>query len=108
MKSNPRLMQDDNDHEHTSERAREWLRHANVNWWKTPVESLDLNSIKTLWHKLKEYLRCVIKPKTKQELIRRMIEFWDSVDTSKTRKYVIHVKKVVSKIIDVNGGPTGC
>ena len=106
VNSNPRFMQD-NDPKHTSGRVREWLGNANINWWETPAESPDLNPIENLWHELKEYLRRVIKPKTKQELIDGIIEFWDTVDITKTRKYISHVKKVVPKIIDVNGGPTG-
>ena len=46
-----RLMAD-NDPKHTSIYAREWLVENNVNWWRTPAESPDLNLIENLWHEL--------------------------------------------------------
>ena len=45
----------------------------------TPPESPDLNPIENLWHELKDYLRGVIKPKNKQELIDGILTFWDTV-----------------------------
>ena len=39
-----------------------------ITWWHTPVVSSDCNPFETLWHELKEYIRRVIKPTTKQEL----------------------------------------
>ncbi len=70
-----------------------------INWWKTPAESPDLNPIENLWHELKEYLRREIKPKTKQQLLNGIVEFWDTVDIAKCKKYIGHLKKVVPKVI---------
>ena len=106
VNSNPRFMQD-NDPKHTSGRVRNWLEESQINWWKTPAESPDLNPIENLWHELKEYMRRVVKPKTKDQLISGILEFWDSVDVEKCRKYIGHLKKVVPKVIEMNGGPTG-
>ena len=103
---NARFMQD-NDPKHTSRAATEWLEKSGVNWWKTPPESPDLNPIENLWHELKEYQRRVVKPKTKEELISGILEFWNTVDTAKCTKYIRHLKKVVPKVITVEGGPTG-
>lgn len=105
VNSAPRFMQD-NDPKHTSGRVGEWIDSNNINWWKTPPESPDLNPIENLWHELKEYLRRVIKPKTKDELISGIMKFWDTVDMEKTRKYIGHLRKVVPKVIEMNGGPT--
>ena len=59
-----KLMQD-NDPKHTSLYAKEWIDEYEVNWWKTPAESPDLNPIKNLWHELKEYIQREVKrPKT--------------------------------------------
>ena len=106
INSNPRFMQD-NDPKHTSTRARLWLEEKNVNWWKTPPESPDLNPIENLWHELKEYNRRVVKPKNKQELVSGIMEFWETVTVEKCRKYIKHLKKVLPKVIERGGGPTG-
>lgn len=63
-----RFMQD-NDPKHTSRCAQEFFDVHEVNWWKTPPESPDLNPVENLWHELKEFLRREVKPKNKQELI---------------------------------------
>ena len=38
-----------------------------MNWWRTPAESPDYNSIENLQHKLKEYNQRVIKPKNEDK-----------------------------------------
>lgn len=101
-----RLMQD-NDPKHTSKYASEFFAAEGVNWWKTPAESPDCNPIENLWHELKEYLRREVKPKCKQELINGIEQFWSTVDVTKCRKYIRHLRKVVPKVIEMQGGPTG-
>ena len=60
-----------------------------------------------MWHELKEYIRRVVKPKTKDELVSGIFQFWDSVDIAKCKKYIGHLRKVVPKVIEMDGGPTG-
>ena len=55
----------DNDLKHTSRSASEWMDANNVNWWKIPPESPNLNPIENVWHELKEYIRCVVKPQVR-------------------------------------------
>ena len=50
---------------HTSKKAADFFSQENVNWWKTPTESPDMNPIKNLWHELKEYIRREVKPRNK-------------------------------------------
>ena len=57
----------DNDPKHTSHHVADYLRDQNINWWKTPAETPDLNPIENLWHELKEFIRREVKPKTKSE-----------------------------------------
>jgi len=51
----------------------------------------DLNPIENLWHELKDHLRGVVKPKTKQELIDGILVFWETVDEHKCQKYTGHL-----------------
>lgn len=97
----------DNDPKHTSNKVKDWLENRSINWWKTPAESPDLNPIENLWHELKEYNRRVVKPKHKDELVAGILEFWKTVDVQKCKKYIGHLKKVVPKVIELRGGPTG-
>ena len=100
-----RLIQD-NDPKHVSRLAQDFFAEKNVNWWKTPPESPDLNPIENLWHELKEYQRREVKPKTKDELVSGILEFWNTVD-AKCRKYIGHLRKVIPRVIEVNGDATG-
>ena len=100
------LMQDNN-LKHTSHYVRDFLHRNGINWWKTPPESPDFNPIENLWHKLKEYIRREVKPKTKAELIDGIKEFWKTVTTEKCTKYIRHSRKVIPRAIELNGDATG-
>ena len=104
--SNHRFMQDNNP-KHTSGYAQQFLEDHNINWWKTPAESPDLNPIENLWHELKEFIRRETKPKTKEELVTGIINFWDTVTVEKCTKYINHLKQVIPKVIELNGEATG-
>ena len=101
-----RFMQD-NDPKHNSKVGKDFLVASNINWWRTPPESPDLNPIENLWHELKEYLRREIKPKTKEELIRGIEVFWGSVSGEKCQKYIRHLHRVIPKVIELGGAATG-
>jgi len=60
-----------------------------------------------MWHELKEYIRREVKPKTKDELVDGIKEFWGSVSGEKCRKYIRHLHKVVPRVIEVQGAATG-
>ena len=55
----------DNDPKHTSQIATHFFENKDINLWKTPAESPDLNAIENLWHELKEYIWHEVKPKMK-------------------------------------------
>ena len=101
-----RFMQD-NDPKYTSIHAQEFLKQKNINWWKTPAESPDLNPIENLWHELKEFIRGEVKPKTKQELIDSILQFWETVTVDKCNKYINHLNKVIPRGIELEGAATG-
>ncbi len=93
----------DNDPKHTSHDACAWLSNNGINWWRTPAESPDTNPIENLWHELKEFIRREVKPRTKVELIEGIKLFWTKVTVAKCNKYIIHLKKVIPKVIELNG-----
>ena len=101
-----RFMQD-NDPKHTSRRARAFFEDDGVHWWKTPAESPDANPIENLWHELKEFIRREVKPHNKAELVQGIIDFWSTVDHIKCTKYIRHLRKVLPKIIELDGAATG-
>lgn len=101
-----RFMQD-NDPKHTSRTAQDFYSRSGINWWRTPAESPDLNPIENLWHELKEYVRRTVKPTTKLELVNGINSFWATVDENKCCHYINHLKKVIPRVIEVNGDATG-
>ena len=103
----PHRFMQDNDPKHTSFFARSSITNNGINWWKTPAESPDLNPIENLWHELKEFIRREVKPKTKQELIDGIVKFWETVTVEKCNKYINHLKKVVPRVIKLEGAATG-
>ena len=102
-----RFMQD-NDPKHTSRVAKEFFDQNNINWWRTPPESPDCNPIENLWQELKEYIRREAKPKSKQELIDGIMQFWQTVDTEKCCWYIGQLDKVFTEgYWSVQGEATG-
>jgi len=85
--------------------ARQFLANNEITWWNTPPESPDLNPIENMWHKLKEYIRR--EPRTKDELIKGIEEFWGLVFSEKCRMYIRNLHKVIPRIIEVGGAATG-
>ena len=60
-----------------------------------------------LWHELKEFIRREVKPQTKDQLVQGIVDFWRTVDRNKWIKYIRHLRKVIPKIIEVEGAATG-
>ena len=83
------------------------MEEKGIYWWKTPPESPDLNPIEKLWHELKEFIRRVVKPQTKGQLMDGIEQFWQTVDVSKCKRYIGHLRKVIPKVIELNGEATG-
>ena len=101
------LFMQDNDPKHTSRCAREFFADNGIEWWKTPPESPNLNPIENLWHELKEYIRREVKPKTKADLLEGIRKFWGTVRKQKCQKYIGHLKKVIPKVIELQGHASG-
>ena len=99
--------QQDNDPKHTSKWARAYFEDSGINWWRTPPASPDLNPIENVWGSMKRYLRDQIKPTTVEELKGGICEFWRTLTPEKCQRYIRHLKKVIPKVIQEDGGPSG-
>ena len=100
--------QQDNDPKHTSKKAAEMMRKTGINWWRTPAESPDLNPIEKVWAQLKRFLCRKVKPLTQAELVQGIERFWaEKMTPDLCTRYINHLHKVIPKVIDCEGGPTG-
>ena len=96
-------LQQDNDPKHTSIRAKNYMTANNINWWKWPSESPDINPIEMVWSDLK---RVVAKqnPTTLDQLEMYCQQYWDTVMTpEKCTSYIDHLYKVVPLVVTVAG-----
>ena len=78
-----------------------------MNWFKTPASSPDLSPIELMWHALKDYLWNEYKPKNLGELKSGIKTFWAALTPAICKKYISHLKKVIPKVIEVQGLPSG-
>ena len=101
-----RLYQD-NDPKYASNYIDDFLKEKNINWWYSPPESPDLNPIELVWGSLKQFLRNKYKPKNLEELKAGIETFWLSITPAVCKKYIKHLKKVIPKVIEVGGAPSG-
>ena len=84
------------------------MEENDINWWKMPPESLDLNPIELLWHELKHFIRNIAKPHTKDELVDGIARFWEEkVDAVKCAKYIGHLQSVLPIVVERQGKASG-
>jgi len=100
-------LQQDNDPKHASKYIGRFFKFHGIHWWKTPPESPDLNPIENCWGSLKQYLRTSYKPTNSEELMNGIEQFWLSLTPEICTKYIQHLHKVIPKVIEVNGNPSG-
>ena len=93
----------DNDPKH----IEDYFEEKNIKWWPTPPESPDLNPIENLWGSLKQYLRTIHKPRDLSQLKEGVISFWQTLTPAVCRKYIEHLHKVIPKVIELHGEPSG-
>ena len=100
-------LQMDNDPKHSSKYIKRLMKFHGIYWWKTPAESPDLNPVENCWGSLKQFLRSSYKPTNLQELIDGVEEFWQSLTPEVCKRYIHHLQKVMRKVVEVNGNPSG-
>lgn len=99
--------QQDNDPKHTSKVAQATMNENDINWWKTPAESPDLNHIEMIWACMKRHLREEKKPSNKEQLIDGINEYWDTVTPEMCTKFISHLYKVIPDVIRAEGKASG-
>ncbi len=78
--------QQDNDPKHTSRYAKDYIEEKEVNRFKTPASSPNLNPIELMWHALKDYLRNDYKPKNLGDLKVGIKAFWETLTPAICKK----------------------
>ena len=72
-----------------------------------PAKSPDTNPIENLWHELKNFLRVVVKPMNKEQLVTGIHGFWNTVTPEKSQRYIGHLRKVVPTVVEREGRASG-
>ena len=85
--------QQDNDPKHTSRWAQSYFEQNQINWWRTPPSSPDLNPVENVWGTMKNYLRTIAKPKNTQELIHGIKSFWKTLTPEVCKRYICWTPK---------------
>ena len=65
----------------------------------TPASSPDLNPLENVWSSTKDYIQRRVKPKTKDEHVRGIMEFWETLSVEKCRTYIYHIHKVMPVVV---------
>ena len=97
-----RLYQD-NDSKHTSRSTQAFMEEHNINWWRSPAESPDLNPIELVWDEMKHYINTQVRPRKKEDFEAGLHEFWGTLTAERCTSYINHLVKVIPKVIEVNG-----
>lgn len=100
-------VQQDNDPKHCSNHIDKFFAENGIVWWRTPPESPDLNPIECVWGSMKQFLRTTYKPHNLESLKAGIQLFWNTLTPDICKRYINHLHKVVPKVIEVQGNPSG-
>jgi len=108
---NHHKFQQDNDPKHRSNFIKKFLEDNNIEWWKTPAESPDLNPIEKVWGSMKNYLRNKhfrkLENRNFEGLKQGIKAFWQTLTPKVCRKYIRHIHKIMPIVIQNKGDATG-
>lgn len=85
------LFQQDMAPAHSSKVTSKFLKESDLETWSKgqwPGNSPDLNVIEHIWHQLQESVLVEPRPTTREELIQRVQEKWDSIGVDELKKLV--------------------
>lgn len=74
---------------------------------KTPASFPDLNPIENVWASLKYYLQTVSKPRTRDQLVDGIQNFWLSLTKKQCGRYIDHIHKVMPYVVLNSGEASG-
>ena len=98
----------DNARSHISAHSTNYLRQNNINHFKTPAQSPDLNPIELVWHDMKVFISEEIKPNTLDDLINGINTFWNTkVTVQYCNVKIDHLQRVLKTILMKGGKATG-
>ena len=72
----------------------------------TPASSPDINPIENVWSTMKDYLQREVKPKTKDQLVDGIRQYWETLTVEKCRTFIDHIHKVLPVIVLNSGEAT--
>lgn len=72
-----------------------------------PASSPDLNPIECVWGSMKDYLQRQTRPKTKDELVAGIVDFWNRLDDEQCARYIDHIHKAIPRVVLNQGWPSG-
>ena len=72
-----------------------------------PASSPDLNPIENVRGVMKDYLQRHVKPRTKDELVNGIKQYWRGLTAAKCARFIDHIHKVMPKVILNNGDQSG-
>lgn len=91
---------------HKSKITMKFFKNRKIHLIEWPRRSPDLNPIEMVW----SYLKFKVEqrtPKKKEELIKFIIEEWDSITLLQIRNFINHMKKELINVMSNNGGFKG-
>jgi transposase len=101
-------VQMDNARVHVSEETFLYFMRNQLNHFRTPAQSPDLNPIELVWNDLKYFLANEAQPRNVQGLVNSILYFWhNKVTIEYCNSKINHLNKVLRRVIELNGKATG-